>query len=111
MKKIGKTEYTTFDDVWNDPALLDDDERASIEFEVSLIGRLIDAREARGLTQKQLAELAGLKQSAIARLEGMKTTPQIDTLFKVLRPLGYTLAIVPDRDAQRAREANIEARR
>jgi len=27
-------------------------------------------------------------------------TPQIDTLFKVLKPLGYTLAIVPVQQAQ-----------
>lgn len=101
MKKIGKTEYTTFDDIWNDPALLDEDEKASIEFEVGLIGCLIEAREAKGLTQKELAEQAGLKQSAIARLESMKATPQIDTLFKILRPLGYTLAIIPSDDAQK----------
>ena len=25
----------------------------------------------------------------------MKATPQIDTLFKVLHPLGYTIEIVP----------------
>ena len=96
MKKIGKTEYTTFNDVWNDKTFLNEEEKARIEFEVSLIGKLIEARESRGLTQKDLAEMSGLKQSAIARLESMKSTPQIDTLFKVLKPLGYTLAIVPD---------------
>jgi len=26
----------------------------------------------------------------------MKSTPQIDTLFRVLTPMGYKLAIVPD---------------
>ncbi|MEM5817799.1 MAG: helix-turn-helix transcriptional regulator, partial [Desulfitobacterium hafniense] len=62
---------------------------------VALIGKLIEAREAKGLSQKQLADLAGLKQPAIARLESMKVTPQIDTLFKILHPLGYTLAVVP----------------
>jgi hypothetical protein len=36
-----------------------------------------------------------VKQPAIARLESLKTTPQIDTLFKVLLPLGYTIEIVP----------------
>ena len=100
MKKIGKTEYTTFKDIWDDPNLLDDDEKASIDFEVEFIGRLVEAREAKGLTQKELAERAGLKQSAVARLESMKATPQIDTLFKVLKPLGYTLAIVPVKETQ-----------
>ncbi len=96
MKKIGNTEYTTFDDLWIDREFVSDEERSRIEFEVSLIGKLIEAREGKGITQQELAQLAGVKQSAIARLESMKSTPQIDTLFKILKPLGYTLAIVPD---------------
>lgn len=97
MKKIGNEEFTTFDDVWNDSELLREDEKNRISFEVELIGKLVDAREAKGLTQQELAEQAGIKQSALARLESMKATPQIDTLFKILKPLGYTLAIVPDK--------------
>ena len=48
------------------------------------------------LVFEQLAEAAGVKQSAIARLESLKSTPQIDTLFRVLTPMGYKLAIVSD---------------
>lgn len=40
--------------------------------------------------------MTGLKQPAIARLEKMETVLQIDTLSKVLRALGYKLAIVPE---------------
>lgn len=47
------------------------------------------------MTQKELAERAGLQQSAIARMESLRSIPQIDTLHKVLRPLGYKLDIVP----------------
>jgi len=72
-------------------------ERAKIEFEIEFIGKLIEVREAKGLTQKELAEAAGVKQSAIARLESLKSTPQIDTLFKILTPMGYKLAIVADK--------------
>lgn len=86
---------TTFRDFYNDDNNVSPAERARIEFEVELIGKLIEAREAKGLTQGQLAEAAGLKQSAVARLERMKVTPQIDTLFKVLTPMGYKLTIVP----------------
>ncbi|MCL2086719.1 MAG: helix-turn-helix transcriptional regulator [Oscillospiraceae bacterium] len=95
MKRINNMNFTTFDDLWDDPNLLTDDEKERINFEVSLIGKLIEARETKGLTQKQLAQQAGINQSAVARLESMKATPQIDTLFKVLKPLGYTLEIVP----------------
>lgn len=90
MKKV-----RTFSDYMNDEERVSIAEREKINFEVELIGKMIEAREARGLSQRDLAEISGLKQPAIARLESMKTTPQIDTLFKVLNPLGYTLSIVP----------------
>lgn len=51
-----------FRDFYNDDANVSPAERAKIEFEVELIGKLIEAREAQGLTQKQLAEAAGIKQ-------------------------------------------------
>lgn len=84
-----------FSDFYNNDSNISPAERAKIEFEVELIGKLIAAREAKGLTQEQLAEAAGIKQSAVARLENLKATPQIDTLFKVLTPMGYKLTIVP----------------
>ena len=82
-------------DFYNDDGNISPADRARIEFEVALIGKLIEAREAKGLTQRQLAEAAGVKQSAVSRLESLKATPQIDTLFKVLTPMGYKLTIVP----------------
>lgn len=84
-----------FSDFYNDDANVSPAERAKIEFEVELIGKLIAAREAKGFTQQQLAEAAGIKQSAVARMETLKATPQIDTLFKVLTPMGFKLTIVP----------------
>lgn len=88
----------SFRDFYNDDQNVPPAERAKIEFEVELIGKLIAAREAKGMTQEQLAEAAGIKQSAIARLENLKATPQIDTLFKMLTPIGYKLTIVPSDD-------------
>ena len=99
-KKINGTEYTTFDDLWNDPNLLTDVEKEEIQLKIDLVGKLIEAREQKGISQKKLAELSGLKQPAIARLERMQATPQIDTLFRILKPLGYTLEIVPDKKAE-----------
>jgi DNA-binding XRE family transcriptional regulator len=90
---------TNFNKLWDNPSFIDSAQKAKIDFEVLLIGKLIEARESKGLTQKQLANLSGLKQPAIARLESMKVTPQIDTLFKILEPLGYTLTIVPVKDS------------
>lgn len=89
---------TSFDDYYNDDNNVSPSLRAKIEFEVELIGKLIEARETKGFTQAQLAEAAGIKQSAVARMESLKATPKIDTLFKVLMPLGYRLAIVPNEE-------------
>jgi len=96
---------SNFNDLYNNSTFLDPYERAKIDFEVALIGKLIEIRESKGLSQKELADLAGVKQPAIARLESMKTTPQIDTLFKVLQPLGYTLAVIPDNQPYRGKAA------
>jgi len=85
----------TFSDYMNDETRVSPVEREHINFEISLISKMIEAREQKGLSQRDLAEISGVKQPAIARLESMKATPQIDTLFKVLLPLGYTLEIVP----------------
>ena len=93
--KINGEEFTTFDDLW-ESSKLTQSEKDEIQLKIDLVGKLIEARETKGISQKRLAEMSGLKQPAIARLERMQTTPQVDTLFKVLKPLGYTLAIVPD---------------
>jgi DNA-binding XRE family transcriptional regulator len=85
----------TIDDYMNDETRVSPAERERINFEVSLIGKMIAAREEKGMSQRELAEISGVKQPAIARLESLKATPQIDTLFKVLHPLGYTIEIVP----------------
>ena len=71
------------------------EEIAASNLRVSLIGELIKARNEKGISQKKLEELSGVKQPIIARMEKGKTSPQLDTILKVLAPLGKTLAIVP----------------
>lgn len=93
--EINGEKYTTFEDYMNNENNVSKAEKARIEFETALIGKMIEAREAKGLSQRDLAEISGVKQPAIARLESLKATPQIDTLFKILNPLGYTISIVP----------------
>lgn len=93
--EINNEKYTTLSDYLNDETKVSAAEKAQIEFETALIGKLIEAREKQGISQRELAQLSGLKQPAIARLESMRAMPQIDTLFRVLQPLGYTLSITP----------------
>lgn len=75
--------------------LLTPEEIAESDLRVALIGELIKARQEKGLSQKKLEELSGVKQPIIARMEKGRTSPQLDTILKVLAPLGKTLAIVP----------------
>lgn len=71
------------------------EEVAESDLRVALIGELIKARQEKGISQKKLEELSGVKQPIIARMEKGQTNPQIDTVLKVLAPLGMTLKVVP----------------
>lgn len=71
------------------------EEIAESNLRVALIGEIIKARQEQGISQKRLEEMSGVKQPIIARMEKGYTSPQLDTILKVLAPLGKTLAIVP----------------
>ena len=71
------------------------EEIAASDLRVAMMIELVNARQERGISQKKLEELSGVKQPIIARMEKGYTSPQIDTVLKVLAPLGKTLAIVP----------------
>ena len=66
-----------------------------IELEKELIRAMVKIREEEGLSQAQLAEKCHVKQPVIARMEKAVHSPQIDSLLKILTPLGYKLQIVP----------------
>ncbi|MER0123194.1 helix-turn-helix domain-containing protein [Streptococcus sp. ZJ93] len=62
---------------------------------VAIMSELIEARNEKGISQKKLEEMSGVSQPVIARMETGKTSPQLDTVLKVLASLGKTLAVVP----------------
>ena len=70
--------------MFNDNDYVSEEDREIINLEVKLIGKMIEAREKQGLTQRDLAKISGVKQPAIARIESLRSTPQLDTLLKVL---------------------------
>lgn len=71
-----------------------EDEIRASDLRVALMSELIKARRERGVTQKKLEEMSGVSQPVIARLETGKTNPTIDTVIKLLAPLGMTLKVV-----------------
>ena len=82
---------------WNDlrSKLFTPEEIAASAIRVELMSELAQARSEQGISQKKLEELSGVKQPVIARLERGHTSPQIDTVIKLLVPLGKTLKVVP----------------
>ena len=66
-----------------------------IELEKQIIKATIEARKKANLTQQQLSELSGIIQPSIAKIENYVRTPQYTTLMRLLRPMGYTLKVVP----------------
>lgn len=50
-------------------------------------------RQARGLSQRDLAERVGTTQSAIARLEGGNVSPSLPTLDKIAEALDVELSV------------------
>ena len=64
-----------------------------LETQFSLIETLLELRNHKKLTQKQLAAKIGTKQSAIARLESGKSNPSVEFLYKIAQALGKHLEI------------------
>ena len=54
---------------------------------------LKDARQAAGLSQRDLAKRTRVAQPAIARIESGKVSPGIETLDHLLRACGRTLRV------------------
>lgn len=66
-----------------------------MELEKQIIRATIEARKNANLTQQELSELTGIVQPSIAKIENFVRTPQYTTLMRLLRPMGYTIKVVP----------------
>lgn len=82
---------------WSDVRgqLFTEEEIIASDLRVALMSEMIEARQKEGMSQKKLEALSGVKQPVIARMEKGVTSPQLDTVLKVLAAMGKTLAIVP----------------
>jgi predicted transcriptional regulator len=62
-------------------------------FFAAIADQVAERRQARGLSQRELAELVGTTQSAIARLERGGRPPRIDTLLRIADALDCDLVV------------------
>jgi len=63
------------------------------DMRVAIMTELIRARNEMNISQRDLEALSGVKQPIISRMEAGVTSPQLDTVLKVLAPLGKTLYV------------------
>lgn len=66
-----------------------------IENIAAIVSALIQQRTSMGISQRELAKLCDMPQSSIARIESMQITPKLDTLLKIMKPLGLGLTVTP----------------
>lgn len=65
-----------------------------LEEKEEFITSLIKIRNDKGITQTELERISGVKQPIIARLEKMTTSPNLDTIIKILDSMDKKLAII-----------------
>ena len=88
---MGKNFRDTLNERLTDPAFRKEWEE--LEPERQIMRAIIDGREEKDLTQKQLAEATGITQADISRLENGTGNPSIRTLKRLAAGLGMTLKV------------------
>ena len=91
VKERGENALLSWDDV--EKELFTPEEIVASNLRASIMTELVNARNNQGLSQRDLEELSGVKQPIISRMEAGVTSPQLDTVLKVLAPLGKTLYV------------------
>ena len=65
------------------------------DLEYQFVEDFIKLRKDNHLTQEAMANQSGVIRLTITRIENLITSPQVNTLIKILEPLGYTVKIEP----------------
>ncbi|MBQ8891450.1 MAG: helix-turn-helix transcriptional regulator [Bacilli bacterium] len=61
--------------------------------EQEFVDSVVKLRKDKKLTQQEVADDASVIRETIARIENRITSPQVNTLLKILEPFGYTIKI------------------
>jgi DNA-binding XRE family transcriptional regulator len=68
---------------------------AESQARADIICALINARKENKMSQRKLEELTGVRTATIQRVENGQNSPSVDTMLKILAPMGMTLAVIP----------------
>ena len=60
-----------------------------------IVSQLKTAREAAGLSQRDLSALTGIPQGQLSRIENGRVEPRLGSLLTLSRALGLELVLVP----------------
>lgn len=63
-------------------------------FALEIVGKLLAARDRKGISQRELSRLSGVPQKTISRIENGMDIPKIPTLLKLANVLGLELSLV-----------------
>lgn len=72
---------------------INNEEKNQIQMAVELVSSIVSRRKELGLSQRDLASRSGVHHIAIAKLEKNGTVPRIDTLCKLIKPLGLVIKL------------------
>jgi len=86
--------FVKWQDVKASMTSLSEEEKREIDIMSDIITKIIERRQELGISQRDLENLTGIRQEAICRIETMKNVPQLDTLIKLMGPLGLKLSVV-----------------
>ena len=65
----------------------------ALEPEFQVMKAMIDARQQKHITQKELAEITGIAQADISRLENGNANPSLNTLKRLAEGLGMAIKV------------------
>ena len=75
-----------------DPSIKQDVEE--MEVLATIVSTIIERRNELGISQRELADICGLPHSSVARIESCTVKPKVETLIKIMKPLGLKLSAV-----------------
>lgn len=71
-------------------------ERIGFDFYCDIANNIVKAREAKGYTQKNLADKAGIKEQRISNMERVKVRTELDVLEKISKALDVSVDFLID---------------